>query len=88
MLLVVPLFPWEWRKWDAFINSLFKAVPNITKYHHFRLDSDSPGIVHAKGSYDSAETHVSIFKRGVSAAKVRNAGLPELLSQDRPVFSS
>ena len=74
------LFPWEWREWDTFINSLFKAIPNITKYHHFRLDSDSPGIVHAKERIDSTETHVSIFKRGVSVRKVRNAGLPRSLS--------
>jgi hypothetical protein len=74
------LFPWEWREWDTFINSLFKAIPNITKYHHFRLDSDSPGIVHAKERIDSTETHVSIFKRGVSVREVRNAGLPRSLS--------
>ena len=74
------LFPWPWRQWDTFIYSLFKAVPNVTKYHHFRLDSDTPGMVHAKESFDSAETHVSIFKRGVSAEKVRNARLPKVLS--------
>ena len=33
------LFPWEWRKWDAFINSLFKAVPNVTKYIWSRISS-------------------------------------------------
>ena len=79
----VQLFPWEWRKWDVFINSLFKAVPNVTKYHHFRLDSDSPGVVYAKQAYDLSEVRLSIFKRGVSAAKVQNAGLPELLSPAR-----
>ena len=30
------LYTWEWRNWDQFINSLFKAVTGIRKYHHFK----------------------------------------------------
>lgn len=74
------LFPWEWRAWDNFINSLFKAVPNVTKYHHFRFNSDSPGVVHVRPTLTSAETQVLIFKRGVTAAKVQKATLPEIIS--------
>jgi len=29
-------FAWQWRNWEALVDPLFKLIPNIRKYHHFR----------------------------------------------------
>lgn len=31
--------------WKLFLEKYFKKIPNLTKYHHFRLSSSEPGIV-------------------------------------------
>ena len=82
---------WQWRNWDILINSLFKSVTGIRKYHHFRVSSDSPGIVDAREKLDSEEVQISIFKRGVTAEKVRSTSLPNVipaagLSRDRAEY--
>ena len=55
------LFTWQWRNWDVFINSLFKAIPGIRKYHHFKVSCDYPGIVFVREKFDSPETQISIL---------------------------
>ena len=46
-----------WYNWSAFLNPLFKNLPNITSFHHFRVERGYPGVVHAKHYADSpAET--------------------------------
>ena len=82
------LYTWEWRNWDHFINSLFKAVTGIRKYHHFKVSSDFPGVVHAKENLTSDVVKIPIFKRGITAAKVCQASPPTVipaagLSQER-----
>ena len=44
---VPQLYTWKCKKWDQFINSLFKAVTGIRKYH-CKVSSDFPGIVQAR----------------------------------------
>ena len=82
------LYTWQWRDWDTFINSLFKAVTGIRKYHHFKVSSDFPGFVHARERLTSEVVHIPILKRGITTEKVRCVSLPRVippagLSHDR-----
>jgi len=74
------LSAWQWQNWEALVNPLFKPIPHIQKYHHFRFDASSPGKVHFKEHANSAEKEISIFKKDVTAAKVRKAKLPNVTS--------
>lgn len=38
----------HWYDWAEFFTEFFKAVPNITKYHHFKVKKPSPGVVYVK----------------------------------------
>ena len=73
------IFAWQWRNWETLVDPLFKPIPHIRKYHHFRFDASNPGKVFVKEHTNSAEKEVSIFKKGITAAKVRKAKLPAVL---------
>ena len=88
---VPQLYTWQWRKWDVFINSLFRAVTGVRKYHHFKVSSDFPGIIHAREKLNSEVVQIPIFKRGITAEKVRRASIPAVipaagLSHDRAQY--
>ena len=70
------LFAWQWRNWETLVDPLFKPIPHIRKYHHFRFDASSPGKVYIKEHTNSTEREISIFKKGITAAKVQKAKLP------------
>ena len=70
------LFAWQWRNWETLVDPLFKPIPHIRKYHHFRFDASSPGKVYIKEYTNSTEREISIFKKGITAAKVQKAKLP------------
>ena len=51
------------------------------KYHNFKkVDAHNPGVILAKEHLELPEVRISIFKRGVNAAKVRRAGTPDEIS--------
>ena len=60
---IAQLCPWEWRDWDSFIKKLFKRIPSITKYQHFRFSAAEPGKVFVRQSCSSEEKAFSIFKK-------------------------
>ena len=37
-----------YRDWSNWLQKYFKKLPNITKYHHFSISKDEPGIVVVK----------------------------------------
>ena len=43
-------FCWEWRAWDTYFKSHFRAVKNITNFQQFLLSSEKPGFVHLSQS--------------------------------------
>ena len=56
---VVPTYDWK-----SFLPTWFKKLPNLKKYHHFRMSSLEPGVVFTKERADGSEKSHSILKRG------------------------
>ena len=50
------------RKWKAFLETYFKKIPSLTKYHHFRLTSSEPSTVFVREFPSSPETRLNIMK--------------------------
>ena len=50
------------RTWKVFLGACFRKIPNLTKYHHFRLSSSEPGKVVIREFPSSAEFSVTIIK--------------------------
>jgi hypothetical protein len=73
------LFEWEWREWDSFFLTMFKPLPGITKYQHFRFTHQIPGTVFVRTSFDSPEISVKLVKRGVRVQDITGDCLPPLL---------
>ena len=53
----------HWYDWAHFFSSVFRHLPNITSYHHFRTDSAKPGFVFAKEYCDSTEIEFCMLKQ-------------------------
>ena len=77
---VAQLYSWEWREWDQFFPKMFKHIPLITKYQHFRFSASKPGTVFVRSSCSSEEKPIKIFKKKVTAASVKRARLPPVIS--------
>ena len=54
--------PVKFFSWRNFLCKFFKALPGITKYHHFFITAHEPGVVTCKVSIHSPETKVSLLK--------------------------
>ena len=67
------------RKWKIFLESYFKKISNLTRYHHFRMTSSEPGIVFVREFPSSPETRLNIVKD--------QAKIPELLSSEPELIS-
>ena len=50
------------RTWKVFLEACFRKIPNLTKYHHFRLSSSEPGKVFIREFQSSAEFGITIIK--------------------------
>ena len=66
-------------KKDKFFPEMFKRIPLITKYHHFRFSASKPGTVFVRSSCSSEEKAIKIFKKKVTAASVKRAKLPPII---------
>lgn len=73
------LYDWQWRDWDSFFKTLFRKIPLITKYQHFRFPASAPGTVYVRKSWNSEEKAIKLLKRGVTCAKVRRARIPSII---------
>ena len=51
----------NWYDWKSYFSTLYKTIPSITTYHHFRFDKKSPGIAFVRTLADSPELVVTIF---------------------------
>lgn len=49
--------------WKAYLDTYFKPLKNITKFQHFTVSSDKPGIVSCKMSPDSEEVDHNLLRR-------------------------
>ena len=75
--VIVPVYDWA-----SFQEQVFKMVPNIKKYHHFRFSKDEPGQVYFKESKSSPEESLLLLKNrtilpsaSTLPAKLNPAGL-------------
>lgn len=60
-----------WYDWKSFLDVKFKLIPNITGYHHFRFDKQSPGAVFVRKLMDSPEVKIHL-----SLVSTIDQGLP------------
>ena len=70
-----------WRDWDYLFTKLFKCIPSITKYQHFRFTATKQGQVFVCSSCTSDEKVISILKKKVTVAAIKRKGLPEVIPQ-------
>jgi hypothetical protein len=78
----------RFRKWSAWLGQIFKKLPDITTYQHFRTKVDTPGAIAVKESVDAEEKTVALFKKGAERLdeKLRKGPadyLPKVLSSQR-----
>jgi hypothetical protein len=52
-----------YRDWSNWLLKYFKKLPNLTKYHHFTIDKNEPGIVIVKQTIDGLETKHNLLKK-------------------------
>ena len=50
--------------WSAFFGTVFRNLPNMTTYHHFRSTSSVPGVIFAKEFADTEEKQFKLLKDG------------------------
>ncbi|XP_050401008.1 uncharacterized protein LOC126817880 [Patella vulgata] len=62
--------------WQAFFNPFFRKMPGIKKYHHFRFDSNHPGMVFRKLYADSEE---EIFNLIIDSSVVPHNEKPDII---------
>lgn len=55
---------WVWRDWKTFLSGIFRSVPGVRQYFHFRFSSSNPGHVIVKKFATSEELNVRLLKRG------------------------
>jgi hypothetical protein len=51
-----------YRNWSDWLSKYFKVIPNITSYHHFRMNSIDNGYVYLKKDIDTQEEKINIIK--------------------------
>ena len=71
----------EYRDWSSWLSKYFEKLSNITKYHHFMLDHQQPGIVTVKEAIDSPEEKYTLLKGEFPYSKEKHPTcLPRKLS--------
>ena len=50
--------------WSAYFDGFFEKLPNIKKYHHFKMMAQVRGVVHVKEYTNTEESEINIMKRG------------------------
>ncbi|XP_068754155.1 uncharacterized protein [Montipora capricornis] len=81
--VIVPVY-----NWSAFLEQYFVKVPNIKRYHHFRITKDKPGKLFFKEYHSSTEQSIQLLRNpamlppAVPPVTVR----PQGLSQERKQY--
>lgn len=52
----------QFRKWSSWLGEFFLKLPKITKYQHFRIDRNHPGLIFVKESVEAEEKAVTLLK--------------------------
>lgn len=79
----------KYRKWSTWLDKYFRKLPGISKYHHFLMNSDNPGVVIAKQYVDSKAESFDLLKTNKSQSGLINKSNiplelnPEGLSPER-----
>ncbi len=73
----------QFRKWSTWLGKIFKKLPEITKYQHFRTDVNALGKIAVKESIDAKEETFALLTKKVDRfdAKLRK-GPPLYPSND------
>ena len=69
----------EYRNWSKWLSKYFKNLPNITKYHHFYIDKNMPGVVITKETIDGPEERHVLLKSKFPFGNQKCTHLPEKL---------
>lgn len=78
-----------YRKWSTWLEKYFRKLPGISKFHHFSMDSNSPGIVTAKKYADAEPESFDLLKTDKSLSGIMSTSSaplelkPEGLSPER-----
>lgn len=70
--VLVPVYDWA-----TYLQPFFQKISGITKYHHFRLSKEQPGVVFYREFVDSPETQWQILK---DVSKKPPARLPPIIT--------
>ncbi|HAI68453.1 MAG TPA: hypothetical protein DCM38_03335 [Gammaproteobacteria bacterium] len=65
-----------YRDWSSWLLKFFRKLPDVTKYRHFKITKNKPGIVFLKKTIDGNETEVQLLKKEVPFGKDKAFGLP------------
>ena len=52
-----------YRDWTSWLSNYFKVIPNITSYHHFKMDAVDKGVIIVKKDIDSKEEKINLLKK-------------------------
>ena len=75
---LVPVYDWH-----EFLRHAFHKLPNISKCHHFRLDSQEPGIVYSRNFAQSDEEKHVLLKPNINLDGMPKIIQPKGLSKER-----
>jgi len=53
----------QFRKWSSWLGKIFKELPGITNYQHFRIEANAPGKINVKRSVDAEEETFFLLKK-------------------------
>lgn len=74
-LVTDPERPVIFYEWTDFLARLFRKLPSLLSYHHFRCDVDYPGSILVRSYADDVEREIKLLKTGVT---VQQTVLPDI----------
>lgn len=69
----------QFRKWTSWLGEIFKKLPEITRYQHFRSEVDKLGEIAVKESVDAKEEKIVLLKK-------ETGGTEEKLRRGPPTY--
>lgn len=79
----------EWYAWDTFLQDIFKPLPRITSFHHFRMSKNEKGVVYARHLCNTPEEKFQLLKVPVSTIDIHHRPsvvIPAGLSHERQCY--
>ena len=66
----------QFRKWSTWLGKIFKKLPEITRYQHFRIDENALGEIAVKMSVDAKEETFALLKKKADRLDEKLGKLP------------